>query len=332
MSIEEYAVETMALGREFTVFHKEEGVWASLKAFWAPKVETIFAVHSLDLRIARGEIVGFLGPNGAGKTTTLKMLSGLIAPTMGTVTVGGREPFRREREFLRTISLVMGQKQNLWWDLPPLETFAIHREMYDIPADEYSRRVDELVELLEIRDFISVQTRKLSLGQRMRCELAASLLHRPEILFLDEPTIGLDIIMQKRIRQFLLDYHERFRPTIILTSHYMEDVAALARRVVVINRGVKVFDGSLATLTAQARPEKTLTVTFQSLPPDLDLEAMGEIITSESLRFVLRVPREDAPRVAANLYSTGKVLDLAIEESPLEEVITHLFSRDAVER
>ncbi|NLI78471.1 MAG: ATP-binding cassette domain-containing protein [Candidatus Riflebacteria bacterium] len=323
------AIRTCALHRDFVVTPKDEGLLASFRNLFWPRQETLQAVRGLDLEIQAGEMVGFLGPNGAGKTTTLKMLSGLIPPTSGTIEVAGHQPFHREAAFLNQISLVMGQKQNLWWDLPPAETLAIHREIYGLSAEEFRQRRDELVEMLEIGPCLTIQARKLSLGQRMRCELATALLHRPGILFLDEPTIGLDILMQKRIRTFLLDYHARFGTTVLLTSHYMDDVAALTRRVIVINRGRKVFDGPLTALTARARPERILTVTFQAVPAGFSPENLGRVQEQEGPRFRIIIARERAPEIAAHLYATGAVSDLTLEEPPLEEAMADLFAGDA---
>ena len=319
------AIHTHRLQRDFHVREKAEGLWASLKAFVAPTRRTIEAVRHLDLHIPAGEIVGFLGPNGAGKTTTLKMLSGLLYPTSGEVRVLGHEPFARETRFLREISLVMGQKQNLWWDLPPIETFAIHREMYAIEPQRFEAWLNELVAMLEIEPCLRVETRKLSLGQRMRCELATALLHQPRVLFLDEPTIGLDVLMQKKIRGFLRSYHERFQPTIILTSHYMEDVSALARRVIVINHGEKIFDGPIEELIEQMNPTKRVTATFRSPPPKDVLPACQCASTEGGLRCTWNVPRAEAPELAARLYATGLIEDLAIDEPPLEDVISRMF-------
>ena len=324
-NLTEFAIKTHYLCRDFVVTPKDEGLLASVKNLFWPRYETLHAVADLDIEIEQGEMVGFLGPNGAGKTTTLKMLSGLIPPTSGTVEVFSYRPFEREERFLSQISLVMGQKQNLWWDLPPAETLAIHREIYNLSPEDYRTRLEELVEMLEIGECLSIQARKLSLGQRMRCELATALLHRPRILFLDEPTIGLDILMQKRIRAFLLDYHSRFGTTVLLTSHYMGDVAALAKRVIVINRGRKVFDGPYSSLTAKARPERILTVTFLSNPEAFEPERFGKIIEREGFRLRINVPRDKAPETAAKLFSTGSVADLTIEEPPIEEAVADLF-------
>jgi len=320
------AIEARGLGRTFETRRKAEGLRASLAAFFRPDITLVEAVADLDMTVGEGELIGFLGPNGAGKTTTLKMFSGLIPPTTGGIRVLGHEPFRRERSFLLNISLVMGQKQNLWWDLPPIETLALHRVIYDIPEPEYERRLGELVEMLEIGDCLQVQARKLSLGQRMRCELACALLHQPRILFLDEPTIGLDILMQRKIRSFLLEYHARFRPTLLLTSHNMDDVAALCRRIIVVNLGRKRFDGPLAELAARARPEKILNVTFTSVPDGFDPARFGTVVRTEGPRFHLKVDRTAAPRIAAELFSAGGVLDLTMEDPPLEDALAEFFT------
>ncbi|PKL48779.1 MAG: ABC transporter [Candidatus Riflebacteria bacterium HGW-Riflebacteria-2] len=324
----EYAIVSSGLNREFKVRLKAEGLAASLRNFFAPAHKTVNAVNNLDLQIRPGDIVGFLGPNGAGKTTTLKMLSGLLVPTSGNIDVLGYTPFNRDHAFLKSISLVMGQKQNLWWDLPPVETFAIHRRIYGLTDAEYKSRISELIDMLEIVDCLETQTRKLSLGQRMRCELAVSLLHQPQILFLDEPTIGLDILMQKKIRNFLLDYHRRFKPTILLTSHYMDDVAALAQRVIVIDHGNKVFDGYLNDLTHKMHPEKIMSVLlnngeFICLP-----EEGCRLIHHDGHHYRFMLDRKRVPEMAARLYATGNIADLTIEDPPLEDLIGQLFTSD----
>lgn len=327
MSHSDIVIETEKLCRDFRVRLKSEGLSASIKNFFSPVYKNVAAVHNLDISIAKGEIIGFLGPNGAGKTTTLKMLSGLLLPTSGTIRVLQHTPFSRNHEFLRKISLVMGQKQNLWWDLPPLETFAIHKSIYQIEDKDFKVRLDELVGMLEIEDCLETQTRRLSLGQRMRCELAVALLHQPEILFLDEPTIGLDVLMQKKIRSFLLDYHHRFNPTILLTSHYMDDVAALAQKVLVIDLGQKIFSGSLRELSEKIHPDKLISVIFNRPPPEeLLLEFRSSCSkSSKGLFCKFNVPRHRVSEVAANLYSSGLVEDLSIEDPPLEDVIGELF-------
>jgi ABC-2 type transport system ATP-binding protein len=327
-------IETVGLCRDFKVRLKSEGLAASVKNFFSPVYKTVTAVNNLEIAIQKGEIIGFLGPNGAGKTTTLKMLSGLLLPTSGEIKVLNHTPFSRERDFLQKISLVMGQKQNLWWDLPPLETFAIHKSIYGIADTVFKPRIDELIAMLEIEDCLETQTRRLSLGQRMRCELAVSLLHQPEILFLDEPTIGLDVLMQKKIRSFLLDYHRRFNTTILLTSHYMDDVAALAQRVIVIDLGQKIFDGGLRELSEKIHPGKLISVVFNQPPPEEVLSGLNCSCSSSSkgLDCKFNVPRQLVPEVAARLYSTGLVADLSIEDPPLEDVIGELFKGNQVSR
>ena len=324
----EYAIVTRGLHREFKIRLKAEGLVASLRNFFAPASKTVNAVNNLELAIRPGDIIGFLGPNGAGKTTTLKMLSGLLVPTSGTIEVLGHTPFNRDHAFLKSISLVMGQKQNLWWDLPPVETFAIHRRIYGLSDSDYESRIQELVDMLEIADCLETQTRKLSLGQRMRCELAVSLLHQPQILFLDEPTIGLDILMQKKIRNFLLDYHRRFKPTILLTSHYMDDVAALAQRVIVIDHGNKVFDGHLSDLTQKLHPEKIMSVLLNNGKFECRLEDGCHLIHQDGQHYRFLVDRSRVPEMAAKLYATGNIADLTIEDPPLEDLIGQLFTSD----
>lgn len=321
----EFAIQTIKLNRQFSVRLKSEGFAASLRNFFSPDYKTVNAVNDLDLEIKSGDIVGFLGPNGAGKTTTLKMLSGLLMPTSGTISVLGYTPFNRDHDFLKSISLVMGQKQNLWWDLPPVETFEIHRRIYNLTDEQFRSRITELIEMLEIKDCLETQTRKLSLGQRMRCELAVSLLHQPKILFLDEPTIGLDILMQKKIRAFLLDYHRRFQPTILLTSHYMDDVAALAQRVIVIDSGSKVFDGRLKDLTANMHPEKIISVVINNGEFPCEHDNGCKLIFHEGQHYRFLVQRQSVPQFAAKLYATGQIADLTIEDPPLEDLIGQLF-------
>ncbi len=322
----DFAIVTENLNRDFKIRLKAEGLMASIKNFFKPLYRTVNAVRDLNMQIRTGEIVGFLGPNGAGKTTTLKMLSGLLMPTSGQINISGFTPFDRNHDFLRNISLVMGQKQNLWWDLPPVETFAIHRRIYDIDEQQFKIRISELIEMLEIHDCLETQTRRLSLGQRMRCELAVALLHQPSILFLDEPTIGLDIIMQKKIRSFLLDYHRRFNTTILLTSHYMDDVAALAQRVIVIDSGSKVFDGKLKELTDQLHPEKIISVISHNEDLPIRENENCRLIYKEGQQYRFKVSRQHTPQVAAQLYATGQVDDLTIEDPPLEDLIGQLFS------
>lgn len=236
------------LTKEYRIYKKEAGLAGAVKSFFKRTYETKTAVETVSFEIGEGELIGFIGPNGAGKTTTLKMLSGLLYPTSGSVTVLGHTPFDRKPAFLKQISLVMGQKNQLWWDLPPMDTFLLNKEIYEIPDREFKQRVEELSVLLDVKDILHVQVRKLSLGQRMKCELMAALLHQPKILFLDEPTIGLDVVVQHKLRSFIKEYNKKYKATILLTSHYMRDVRQLCDRVIVIDFGRIIYDGSLDKL------------------------------------------------------------------------------------
>ncbi len=244
-------IEVKNLTKTFKIYKKEPGLSGSLKSLFSRKYENKTAVNDVSFSIEEGELIGFIGPNGAGKTTTLKMLSGLLYPSGGSVSVLGYKPFDRKNEFLKQISLVMGQKNQLWWDLPPMDTFLLNKEIYEISDKDFKSRVEELSELLDVKDILNVQVRKLSLGQRMKCELMAALLHHPKILFLDEPTIGLDVVVQQKLRDFIKEYNIKYKATILLTSHYMRDVKHLCKRVVVINYGQIIYDGNLDQLTKQ---------------------------------------------------------------------------------
>jgi viologen exporter family transport system ATP-binding protein len=283
-------------------------------------------VRELSFDIRPGERVGFLGPNGAGKTTTLKVLSGLLYPTAGEVRVAGHEPARRQHAFLKRITLVMGQKQQLLWDLPPLETFAQNRAIYDVPRADFERTMAELDELLGLGTIAQKPTRQLSLGERMKCELAAALLHRPDVLFLDEPTIGLDVSMQLAVREFIRKYNERWGATTILTSHYMDDVVALCPRVIVIDKGRLRYDGDLEKLVQSVRPDKSIVLRY-SAPPDRDaLSRLGTVVECEVAKAIVRVPQGRLRDVVAHLLADKAVSDLTVEDPPLEEVLRELFA------
>jgi len=301
-------IEVDKLVKEYRVHERSAGAWASVRSLFRRKYRTMRAVDELSFGIAAGERVGFLGPNGAGKTTTLKVLSGLLHPTSGTVRVDGFDPKRREFAFLRSITLVMGQKQQLLWDLPPVDTFAMNRAIYDIGKREFDETVSELSRLLELGELTKRPTRQLSLGERMKCELVAALLHRPRVLFLDEPTIGLDVSMQATLRRFIRDYNERFSATVLLTSHYMDDVAALCPRVVVIDKGHLTYDGALGELVRKVRPQKRVIVRL-----------------SDGKQETIDVPAHDLQPTIARLLARG-VADLTVEDPPLEDVMRELFS------
>ncbi len=303
-------IEVDKLVKEYRVHERAAGAWASLRSLFRRHYKVMRAVDELSFAIAAGERVGFLGPNGAGKTTTLKVLSGLLHPTSGTVRVDGFDPRRREFAFLRNITLVMGQKQQLLWDLPPGDTFAMNRAIYDIPKREIDETIAELTTLLELGELIRRPTRQLSLGERMKCELVAALLHRPRVLFLDEPTIGLDVSMQATLRRFIRDYNERFGATVLLTSHYMDDVAALCPRVVVIDKGHLTYDGALKELVRKVRPQKRVIVRLSD----------GQQETHD-------VPAAELQPTITRLLARG-VADLTVEDPPLEDVMRDLFSGD----
>lgn len=317
------------LCKYYQVHQKEPGLLGSLKSFVNRKYSDVKAVDDISFAIDAGEIVGFLGPNGAGKTTTLKVLSGLLYPTSGVVRVLDFVPSERRADYLRQITLVMGQKQQLNWDLPAMETFLVNAAIYEIPDDQFKKTLDELTELLELAPLLKKQVRKLSLGERMKCELAAALLHRPKVLFLDEPTIGLDVTMQTKIRQFIAEYNERYRATIILTSHYMADVTALCKRVIVIDHGKLLYDGDLQALAEKIAPHKLIRIEFSQTPNGHRLEEYGEVVKLRGQRAELLVPRDATSDVAARMLSELPIADVTIEEPPIEDVITRVFEQAA---
>jgi ABC-2 type transport system ATP-binding protein len=323
------AITVRDLRKTFRVAEREAGLAASLRSLVHRTHREVVAVGGVSFDVAPGEVVGFLGPNGAGKTTTLKMLSGLLFPTSGEVRVLGHVPQRRERDLLRRITLVMGNRNQLQWDIPALDSFELNRAIYRIPDAEFRRTRDELVELLEIGDLVRKPVRQLSLGERMKAEIAAALLHRPQVLFLDEPTIGLDVTAQKRIRAFLAEYNRRHGAAVLLTSHYMADVQALCRRVVVIDKGAILYDGGLRELAARFGAHQTITVTLPD--PALDLARYGEVVggPDDEQRVQLRVPRESSAAVAARLLAEHGVADLTIEDPPIEDVIESVFAGPA---
>jgi ABC-2 type transport system ATP-binding protein len=315
------------LRKHFAVHERPPGVGAAFRSLFRRQTKTVTAVDGIDLDIAPGERVGFLGPNGAGKTTTLKVLSGLLHPTSGEVRVDGHEPRQREDAFLKKIMLVLGQKQQLLWDLPPAETFELNRAVYDVPRAEYATTLSELSELLELGDLVKRPTRTLSLGERMKCELAAALIHRPKVLFLDEPTIGLDVSMQAAVRDFVKRYNEQNGATLILTSHYMEDVAQLCPRVVVIDRGTIVYDGSLDALVERTRPDKRVVLRFSRPVGAEELASFGKVIHHDAGQSVLQVPKDSVNSTVGRALAQLPVNDLTVESAPLEEVMSELFAR-----
>ena len=323
------AVHVAELRKIFDVPEREAGLRAAAKGLVHRKTRKVEAVAGVSFDIEPGEIVGFLGPNGAGKTTTLKMLSGLLYPTDGEALVLGHVPSKRERDFLRRISLVMGNRNQLQWDLPALDSFELNRAIYRIPREDFVPTRDELIELLEVGDLVRKPVRQLSLGERMKVEIVGSLLHQPGVLFLDEPTIGLDVTMQKRIRAFVAEYNRRHGATVLLTSHYMADVQALCKRVIVIHHGNILFDGPLAGLADQFAAYKTINVALEN--GHVDLDRYGEVVHRDGDWVAIRVPKVETSRVAAQLLADQSVLDLTIEDPPIEDVIELVFAQERAE-
>jgi ABC-2 type transport system ATP-binding protein len=320
-------IEIEGLAKSYRVYQKKEGLAASLKGLFRRRYREVKAVRGIDLQVEAGEFVAFLGPNGAGKTTTLKLLSGVINPTSGMATVMGHVPWKRENSYRRRFSLVMGQKNQLWWDLPAQESFRLHQQIYQIPADEFKQNFDELADLLEIRDLVQQPVRELSLGERMKMELVAALLHSPEVLFLDEPTIGLDVIAQHNVQQFLKYYQQERGITVLLTSHYMKDVAALCRRVVIIAQGELKYDGSLTGIIDRFSQHKLVTLQFGDDQPVEGLSRFGEIVSEEYPKVQLRIPRSQVAETMRAMLSVGTIEDIAVEDPPLEELIADFFSQ-----
>lgn len=316
------------LRKTYLLHEREAGLRPAIKSLFHRPVKEVRAVDGISFDVAPGGIVGFLGPNGAGKTTTLKVLSGLLFPTSGDVTVLGYRPWERQRVFLGQITFVVGQRSQLLWDIPAADSYELQRAIYDIPLRDYHRVLDELTDLLELGPLLRKPVRNLSLGERMKCELAAALLHRPRVLFLDEPTIGLDLVMQRRVRAFIAEYNRRQEATVLLTSHYMADVEALCARVIVIHRGKLLFDGALATLIERFSVYKTITVQLRG--DKVDLPTYGEVVARSDGRVTLRVPKAETPRVTERILALHPVTDLTIEDPPLDEVIERLFIGEGI--
>ena len=323
------AIVVQNLSRTYQVFRKQEGLWASIAGLFHREYDDVHAVAGIDFEIETGEMVAFLGPNGAGKTTTLKLLAGLIYPTGGTATVLGHVPWKRENEYRRRFSLVMGQKNQLWWDLPAQESFRLHKEIYRIDASEFRKRLDELTELLEVTRLIRQPVRELSLGERMRMELIAALLHAPDLLLLDEPTIGLDVVSQRRVQEFLRYYQEQRKITVLLTSHYMKDVEALCKRAIIINRGNIIHDGPLDDVLDRFSHHKIIELQFAgSTIPD-DIGTYGNIIEERPPRVQLEIERTRVAETLAVVLARYEIDDVSVHERPLEEVIAELFTQPA---
>lgn len=322
-------IEIQNLAKSYRVYQKKEGLGEAFRGLFRRDYKTVEAVKCVNLRVERGEFVAFLGPNGAGKTTTLKLLSGVIYPTSGTATVMGYVPWERSLEYRRRFALVMGQKNQLWWDLPAQESFRLNQKIYRLDTQQFETTLDRLTSLLDVKRLLGRPVRELSLGERMKMELIAALLHNPEVLFLDEPTIGLDVVAQHKIQQFLKQYQEERGITILLTSHYMKDVAALCKRVVVIAEGAVQYDGSLAGIIDVFSKEKIVTLELEEGQTDAGLERFGTIQTKNLPKVSLRCERSRVSQILTHILNEYTVADVAVEDPPLEEVIAQLYSQVA---
>lgn len=322
-------IDVKGLSKYYQVHQKEPGLAGSVKSLFKRKYYDVKAVDDVSFSIEEGELVGFIGPNGAGKTTTLKTLSGLLYPTSGEVSVLGYTPWKRQPAFQKQFALVMGQKNQLWWDLPAIESFILNKEIYEVPDAKYKETLGELSELLEVKDLLKVQVRKLSLGERMKMELIAALIHSPRVLFLDEPTIGLDVVAQKKMRDFIKAYNLKYKSTIILTSHYMDDVKELCKRIIIIDKGRVLYDGLLEEIVKKYADHKILSMVLSEDLTKKQVERLSTLGGVKKYAFpelVLQVPRANSNKVAAKLLETYPVADLNIEESQLEDIVREIFT------
>ncbi len=322
-------IEVKELKKSYRVFRKREGLMESVRGLFHREYSEVEAVRGINLTVEQGEFVAFLGPNGAGKTTTLKLLSGVINPSSGAATVMGYVPWERRNEYRRRFALVMGQKNQLWWDLPAQESYRLHQQIYGVPAAQFDATLNELTDLLDVTRLLGQPVRELSLGERMKMELIAALLHSPDVLFLDEPTIGLDVIAQHNIQQFLRFYQEKRKITILLTSHYMKDVAALCKRVVIVAGGLVQYDGSLAGIIDKFSGNKVITLQFGEANRPADLARLGTILTTNWPKVRISIARADVPRVLAEALRDYAIEDVSVEDPPLEDVIADLFHQVA---
>lgn len=323
-------IEIQGLTKSYRVYQKPEGLWHSVRGLVHREYREVHAVRAIDLKVEEGEFVAFLGPNGAGKTTTLKLLSGVITPTSGKATVMGHTPWKRENAYRRRFALVMGQKNQLWWDLPAQESFRLHQQIYAIEPQQFDSTLAELVDLLDVTKLLGRPVRELSLGERMKMELIAALLHSPDVLFLDEPTIGLDVVAQHNIQSFLRHYQEKRRITILLTSHYMKDVAALCKRVVIITDGNIMYDGSLAGIIDRFGGEKVVTLLFADDNVPGDLARFGDVLDVQPPKVRIRVHRSKVADVMAAILGAYVLEDVSVEDPPLEEVIADVFEQAGI--
>lgn len=320
-------IKVEKLNKRYEYIQKKEGLKNSLKNLFKSEKKFKNAVTDISFSIQEGELVGFLGSNGAGKTTTLKMLSGILTPTSGNLSVLGFEPIKREKEYQMQFAFVMGQKLQLWWDLPPMESFLLNKKIYEINDKDFKKTLNEMVALLDVKDILHKQVRQLSLGERMKCELIAALLHSPKVLFLDEPTIGLDVVAQKNIRDFIRKYNKEKKTTIILTSHYMEDILQLCKRLIIINYGEIIYDGSIEDLIAKYAPNKKITVFFENEISASEFCVFGESCFFSPLKAAIEVPREKVREVAGKILASNlPVKDIDISEEDVDSIIRNIFA------
>lgn len=315
------------LSKSFTYYKKELGLKNSIKNLFKREQLTKEAVRNISFEIGEGEIVGFLGPNGAGKTTTLKMLSGILFPTYGNATVMGYVPWERKKAFKMNFSIVMGQKSQLWWDLPANESLFLNKHIYELSDDQYNKSLEELTELLDVKELLKVQVRRLSLGERMKMEIIAVLIHKPKVILLDEPTIGLDIISQKKIREFLKYYNEQTKTTIMLTSHYIKDIEAMCKRTIVINNGLIVYDGELNDINNVFGQKKILKLRFEEEISKTELESFGDLKVYDGFNATIEVEKSEIRRCSNDIFNRFSTADFNIEDIPIEDGISALFER-----
>jgi len=320
------AISVQGLTKIYRTYQKEAGFWGAFKGLTNRKYKETAAAKEVTFSVQEGELVGFLGPNGAGKTTTLKMLSGLLQPTSGTATVLGFNPARRQNEFKRQFALVLGQKNQLWWDLPAAESLELNRVIYGLDKASAQKTIDELTELLDVREKLDVMVRELSLGERMKMELIAALLHRPKVLFLDEPTIGLDVVSQKKVREFLREYTARHHITTLLTSHYMQDIEELCERVIIIDHGRVFFDGALQDIIDRLATHKIMTLSRRKPLPSIDFAPYGEVLEKSANEVRLKVPRKQIVAATRDLIAALEIDDFTVEDVPIEDIIREVFS------
>jgi len=318
-------ISVQGLTKIYRTYQKEAGFWGAFKGLAQRKYKETAAANEVSFSVAEGELVGFLGPNGAGKTTVLKMLSGLLYPTRGEASVLGFTPWKRQNEFKRQFALVLGQKNQLWWDLPAAESLELNRVIYGLDPSSAKKTIDELTELLDVRDKLDVMVRELSLGERMKMELIAALLHRPKVLFLDEPTIGLDVMSQKKVRGFLREYTARYRITTLLTSHYMQDIEELCERVIIIDHGQVFFDGALQDIIDRLATHKIMTLSRRKGLRETDYTPYGEVLEKSADEVRLKIPRANIVAASRDLIAALEVDDFTVEDVPIEDIIREVF-------